>query len=156
VITEFYKTGSPQFRYNIMDLSFLYPRERCACGSWLRRMGKFAGRADNMVKLRGVNVWPEAVGRVATAVEGTTTEYFVRAVRVDGRDELIVSVASDRDPSQWKTIGQNIAERLHEQLGVRITAVVVSPADLDVLTEVASSPKAKRFGDERRSTGPTP
>ena len=39
VVTELYKTGSPQFRYNIMDLSWLYPRERCACGSWLRRMG---------------------------------------------------------------------------------------------------------------------
>ena len=74
-ITELYKTGSPQFRYNIMDLSYLYPREQCACGSWLRRMGPFAGRGDNMVKLRGVNVWPEAVGptittRVACAVVG--------------------------------------------------------------------------------------
>ena len=61
-ITELYKTGSPQFRYNIMDLSTLYPREQCTCGSWLRKMAPFAGRADNMVKLRGVNVWPEAVG----------------------------------------------------------------------------------------------
>jgi len=155
VITEFYKTGSPQFRYNIMDLSYLYPREQCACGSWLRRMGKFAGRADNMVKLRGVNVWPEAVGRVATAVEGATTEYFVRAIRVDGHDELVVSVASDRHPSQWEMLSQSIAERLHQQLGVRITAVVVGPGDLDALTEVSSSPKAKRFRDERRSGGPT-
>ena len=61
-ITEIYKTGSPQFRYDIKDLSFLYPKERCECGSWLRRMGAFAGRADNMVKLRGLNVWPEALG----------------------------------------------------------------------------------------------
>ena len=52
-ITELYKTGSPQFRYNIMDLSYLYPREQCACGSWLRKMAPFAGRGDNMVKLRG-------------------------------------------------------------------------------------------------------
>ena len=59
-VTELYKTGSPQFRYNIMDLSTLYPREQCKCGSWLRKMAPFAGRADNMVKLRGVNVWPEA------------------------------------------------------------------------------------------------
>ena len=64
-ITELYKTGSPQFRYNIMDLSFLYPPGQCACGSWLRKMAPFAGRGDNMVKLRGVNVWPEAVGELA-------------------------------------------------------------------------------------------
>ena len=67
VITELYKTGSPQFRYNNMDLSFRYPREQCACGSWLRRIGPFAGRGDNMVKLRGINVWPEAVGELAMA-----------------------------------------------------------------------------------------
>ena len=64
-ITELYKTGSPQFRYNIMDLAALYPPGRCVCGSWLRRMASFAGRGDNMVKLRGVNVWPEAVGDIA-------------------------------------------------------------------------------------------
>ena len=34
-VTELYKTGSPQIRYNTMDLSFLYPRERCRCGSWM-------------------------------------------------------------------------------------------------------------------------
>src|SRR3954451_19061040 len=75
VITELYKTGSPQFRYNNMDLSFRYPREQCACGSWLRRIGPFAGRGDNMVKLRGTNVWPEALGELAMAVDGVTSDY---------------------------------------------------------------------------------
>ena len=78
-ITELYKTGSPQFRYNIMDLSCLYPRGQCACGSWLRSMGPFSGRGDNMVKLRGINVWPEGVGEVACAVDGIEPDYFVRA-----------------------------------------------------------------------------
>ena len=87
-VTELYKTGSPQFRYNIMDLAALYPPGRCACGSWLRRMTSFAGRGDNMVKLRGVNVWPEAVGDIAAGVPGVGTDYFVRAVRRDNRDEL--------------------------------------------------------------------
>src|SRR4029078_10693480 len=91
-ITELYKTGSPQFRYNIMDLSALYPREQCSCGSWLRKMAPFAGRGDNMVKLRGVNVGPEAVGELAMTVDGVAPDWFVRAVRRDERDELIVSV----------------------------------------------------------------
>ena len=86
-ITELYKTGSPQFRYNIMDLSFRYPREQCACGSWSGD-GPFAGRGDNMVKLRGINVWPEAVGELASAVDGVTTDYFVQAVREGNRDEI--------------------------------------------------------------------
>ena len=61
-LTEFCKTGSTQFRYNTLELSYLYPPGQCRCGSWLRRMGPFSGRGDNMVKLRGVNVWPEAFG----------------------------------------------------------------------------------------------
>jgi phenylacetate-CoA ligase len=149
VVTELYKTGSPQFRYNIMDLSFLYPREQCACGSWLRRMGRFAGRGDTMVKLRGVNVWPEGVGAIATAVDGAAPDYFVRAVRVEGRDELRVAVVSDAPADAWVPIRVEVERRLHEQLGVRIDATVVGPGQLDELTEVATSPKAKRFRDER-------
>jgi phenylacetate-CoA ligase len=148
-ITELYKTGSPQFRYNIMDLSYLYPRERCACGSWLRRMGEFAGRGDNMVKLRGVNVWPEAVGEIALSVPGVAPDWFVRAVRVENHDELVVSVASDRDPDEFPAIAAAVEERLKERLGVRIASEVVRPGELDAWTEVNVSPKLKRFRDER-------
>jgi phenylacetate-CoA ligase len=148
-ITELYKTGSPQFRYNIMDLSYLYPRERCACGSWLRRMGEFAGRGDNMVKLRGVNVWPEAVGEIALSVPGVAPDWFVRAVRVENHDELVVSVASDRDPDEFPAIAAAVEERLKERLGVRIASDVVRPGELDAWTEVNVSPKLKRFRDER-------
>ncbi len=148
-ITELYKTGSSQFRYNIMDLSYLYPPGRCACGSWLRRMGPFAGRGDNMVKLRGVNVWPEAVGEIALGVDGTTTDYFVRAVREDHRDELILSVVSDADPSRFDAVARAVEERLKDRLGVRIRTDVVAPGSLDAWTEVDVSPKLKRFRDER-------
>lgn len=149
VITELYKTGSPQFRYNIMDLSYLYPKGQCACGSWLRKIGPFAGRGDNMVKLRGINIWPEAVGDVATSVEGADPDYFVRAVRVDGRDELIVTVTSSRRGSAADELRQTIEQLLHDRLGVRITAEVVESGALDAWTEVLTSPKPKRFRDER-------
>jgi phenylacetate-CoA ligase len=148
-ITELYKTGSPQFRYNIMDLSTLYPRERCACGSWLRRMAPFAGRGDNMVKLRGVNLWPEAVAEVAMSVPGVAPDWFVRAVREDNRDELVVSVVSERDPGEFAAIAAAVEDRLKERLGVRIRAEVVGPGELDAWTEVDVSPKLKRFRDER-------
>ncbi|HEY8216323.1 MAG TPA: hypothetical protein VIH82_04255 [Acidimicrobiia bacterium] len=148
-ITELYKTGSPQFRYNIMDLSTLYPREQCACGSWLRKMAPFAGRADNMVKLRGVNVWPEAVGDIAMSVDGVAPDWFVRAVREDRRDELIVSVVSERDPASFPAIADAVADRLKERLGVRIGVEVVAPGALDAWTEVGTAPKLKRFRDDR-------
>jgi phenylacetate-CoA ligase len=148
VVTEVYKTGSPQIGYNIMDLSFLYPRNRCECGSWLRRMGRFAGRGDTMVKLRGVNVWPEGIGAIATAVDGTVPDYFVRAVRVDGRDELIVSVASDVGSDRYDAIRATVEERLRDQLGVRIGVEIVPAGSLDGLTGQDRA-KARRFADER-------
>jgi len=149
VVTELYKTGSPQFRYNIMDLSFLYPREQCACGSWLRRMGPFAGRGDNMVKLRGVNVWPEGVGEVALGVPGVESDYFVRAFRKGNRDEMIVSVVSEAPPGETERIREAVEERLKEKLGVRIACEVVAPGALDAWTELHTAPKPKRFRDER-------
>jgi phenylacetate-CoA ligase len=112
-------------------------------------MGPFAGRGDNMVKLRGVNVWPEAIGELALGVDGTTTDYFVRAVREANRDELIVSVVSDGEPSAFATVAAAVEERLKDRLGVHIRTEVVAPGALDAWTEVNVSPKLKRFRDER-------
>ena len=142
-ITELYKTGSAQFRYNIMDLSYLYPPGQCECGSWLRKMAPFAGRGDNMVKLRGINVWPEAVGDLAMSVPGTEPDYFVRAVRENNRDELILSIvgAADAQPA--------IEKLLKDRLGVRISVEMARPGELDAWTEIATSPKPKRFRDDR-------
>jgi phenylacetate-CoA ligase len=150
-ITELYKTGSPQFRYNIMDLSYLHPRERCACGSWLRKLAPFAGRGDNMVKLRGINVWPEAVGAVATAVDGIAPDYFVQAVREQHRDDMIVSVVSDRSEDEFPALQAAVEARIKDRLGVRMRVEVVRPGALDALTGVGTSPKLKRFRDDRRS-----
>jgi phenylacetate-CoA ligase len=143
-ITELYKTGSSQFRYNIMDLSYLYPPGQCECGSWLRKMAPFAGRGDNMVKLRGINIWPEAVGELAMSVPGTEPDYFVRAVRENNRDELILSIVGDADA------GPTVEQRLKDRLGVKIAVEMVRPGALDEWTEISTSPKPKRFRDDRR------
>jgi phenylacetate-CoA ligase len=149
-VTEIYKTGSPQFRYNIMDLSFLYPREQCACGSWQRRIGHFAGRGDNMVKLRGVNIWPEALGEIATAHPKATEDYFVRAIREDNRDEMVVSVVSQAPASEFPAIQQELEVSLKDALGLRVKAEVVPPGAIDAWTEINTSPKLKRFRDDRK------
>ena len=148
-ITELYKTGSPQFRYNIMDLSTLYPREQCACGSWLRKMAPFAGRGDNMVKLRGVNVWPEALGDIATSVPRVDDDYFVRAYRADGRDEMVISVVSSADAGERDAIATEVEAALKEVTGVRVGAEVVAAGELDHLTGFGSAAKLVRFRDDR-------
>jgi phenylacetate-CoA ligase len=149
-ITEIYKSGSPQFRYDIQDLSFLYPREQCACGSWLRRMGPFAGRGDNMVKLRGVNVWPEAIGEIALDDPRLEADYFVRATREGHRDEMTVHVVTRLEEPLRPAIAAAAEARLKERLGVRIGVEVASPGALDAWTELHTSPKPKRFRDERK------
>ena len=147
VITELYKTGSPQFRYNIMDLSTLYPREQCACGSWLRKMAPFAGRGDNMVKLRGVNVWPEALGAIVTALPGVTDDYFVRAYRSGNRDEITVSIVSDGPPAA--DLGATVSKALHDAIGVKMGVEICEPGSLDELTGFGTVAKLIRFKDER-------
>ena len=149
VVTELYKTGSPQFRYNIMDLSFLHPPERCACGSWQRRMGPFSGRGDNMVKLRGVNVWPEALGEIVMTHEAVTEDYFVRAVRENNRDEMVVMITTERATSEHEGIREELEQLLKEKIGVKFGVEVHTPGALDDLTQIKSSPKPKRFRDER-------
>jgi len=148
-ITEIYKTGSPQFRYNIMDLSTLHPPGQCACGSWLRKMDPFAGRGDNMIKLRGVNIWPEALGEIVTSVQGVTDDYFVRATRSGNRDEMTVLVVSDRPARDFDTIAAATAERLHQVVGVKIGVEVVAPGALDPLTGFGTVAKLIRFEDAR-------
>jgi phenylacetate-CoA ligase len=148
-LTETFKTGSSQFRYNTMDLSYLYPPGQCSCGSWLRRMGPFAGRGDNMVKLRGINLWPEGIAEIACSVEGVDSDYFVRVYRRANRDELIIAVASPRPPETFATLGDEVERRLQQQFGIKIGVEVVSPGALDADTEIHTSPKPKRFRDER-------
>lgn len=149
VVTELYKTGSPQFRYNIMDLSYLHPPERCECGSWLRRMGPFSGRGDNMVKLRGVNVWPEALGEIVMTHAKATEDYFVRAIRQNNRDEMVVLITTPAEASEYGTIQSEIEALLKEKIGVKFAVEVHPLGGLDDLTEIKTSPKTKRFRDER-------
>ncbi len=112
-------------------------------------MGPFAGRADNMVKLRGVNVWPEAVGEIAVDDPRLEPDYFVRALREDGRDEMIVHVVTRAAPELREEIAAAAEMRLKERLGVRIRVATASLGELDDWTEIHSAPKPKRFRDER-------
>jgi phenylacetate-CoA ligase len=150
VVHCLYKTGSAQIGYNTQDLARLYPRSRCACGSWMRKMDYFAGRSDNMIKLRGTNVWPEAVGKVATAHPGVGAEYFVVAETVDARDELTVRVESELAGTDAAgPVSEEIAQDLRAKLGVRIRTEVVAVGELDGATGRLTLSKPKRFEDRR-------
>ena len=89
------------------------------------------------------------LSKLAVELRAVAPDYFVRALRIEGRDEMVVMVASDADPAQHDHIRAAVEARLKERLGVRIAVDVVRPGALDDLTELATSPKPKRFRDER-------
>lgn len=82
MVTSLWRRGGSTIRFNSGDLSRLLPRQRCACGSWMRKLDYFQGRSDNMVKLRGTNVWPEA-GADAIAAAVTTVDVLLHVAGVN-------------------------------------------------------------------------
>ncbi len=122
-------------------------RVAAGCARWR----PFAGRGDNMVKLRGVNVWPEAVGELAMTVDGVAPDWFVRAVRREDRDELIVSVVERRATRRRTRRSRDAVERAPQGPAGRARSQPrwLRPAPSTRGPRVDVSPKLKRFRDER-------
>jgi phenylacetate-CoA ligase len=147
VVTSLWRRGGSTVRFDSGDLSRLLPRERCDCGSWMRKMDYFQGRSDNMVKLRGTNVWPEAIGMCVAACERSNGEYFVIAHGEGHRQEVTVQVESPLDPADYESVRAELAGELRTHLGVRINVEVVPSGALD--QETGGGAKKKRFADRR-------
>ncbi|WP_273717172.1 phenylacetate--CoA ligase family protein [Alkalihalobacillus pseudalcaliphilus] len=154
VVTALYKTGTQQIRYNIQDISASYEMKLCSCGSWHKKIDYFKGRSDNMIKLRGINVWPEALGDIVSKSEKTNGEYFCLLERLESngqaaRDEMTILVepkfvSSDRSALQTELEGQ-----LKQKIGVKINVNIVEPDSLRELTGHGVRAKLKRFEDRR-------
>lgn len=147
VVTSLWRRGVSTIRFNSADLSRLLPRGQCECGSWMRKMDYFQGRSDNMVKLRGTNVWPEAIGKVVADSPHSNGEYFVTVQGADHREEMTVQVESPAAPADFETIAAELATQLKIQLGVRMSVEVVPLGGLDALT--GGGAKKNRFADRR-------
>ena len=147
VVTSLWRRGVSTVRLNSGDLSRLLPRTRCECGSWMRKLDYFQGRSDNMVKLRGNNVWPEAIGTYVAACARSNGEYFVFAHGAEHREEVTVQVESPHDRAEFGAIATELAGELKLNLGVRINVEVVPSGALDA--ETGGGAKKKRFADRR-------
>src|SRR5690606_20869401 len=91
--TTLFKHLAPLIRFNSNDISSLVPGV-CPCGSTHRRLSCMFGRADNMVKLRGTNIFPEAIGALVAEDSRANGEYLCVVERdpASGRDEMTVRV----------------------------------------------------------------
>ena len=151
-LTTLFKHHSPQIRFNVNDIS-AWATGPCACGGTQRRLERIFGRGDNMVKLRGVNIFPEAIGALIAEEPRATGEYFciVERVGASGRDEMTVLVEVKSDAIDRTALQDDLERRFKDALGVRIAARPMSKGELDRLTGVTQTSKIKRLLDKRRA-----
>lgn len=149
-ITCLYKYAAPVIRFNVNDVSS-FAQGQCACGGTFRRLEKIHGRSDNMVKLRGVNVFPEAIGSLITTDARTTGEYvcIVEQVGAAARDEMTVLVEVSDPALDKSALQQELEQRFREVLGVKVGVEPADRGSLDQYTGVTQTSKIKRLVDRR-------
>ena len=135
----------PIVRFDTNDVAAIASGES-PLGLRLRRLTGILGRSDNMVKLRGINVYPTAVGETLRDVPGTTGEFVCRVDRVDGREEMTVLVEARGDATGLATA---LRDLLRRRLGVDLPVEVVAPGALGPLTGIEHRQKPIRLIDNR-------
>jgi phenylacetate-CoA ligase len=149
VFTSITKEGQPLIRYRTRDRVVLN-RETCACGRTMARMSKVKGRTDDMLIIRGVNVFPSNIESILLAVDNVEPQYLIIIDRQkDKLDELEVWVeASDelwKRGEYWvKETEKKIYTDLFETLGISAKVKVAEPHSIQ-----RSEGKAKRIIDRR-------
>ncbi len=144
--TVLFKTGIyPIVRFDTKDLTTLSAPAPDS-GINFRRMSGFEGRSDNMVKLRGINVYPTAIGALLADHAALTGEYVCRVFRAGGREEMAVTVEA-REPGE--SLAEEVAERLKRGLGVQVEVELARPGGTAALTQIRERQKPLRLIDER-------
>lgn len=138
----------PIIRFNTHDVTRLRGGVS-SLGLNLKRMDGFLGRSDNMVKLRGINIFPQSVGPMMAEMPEFAGEYVCRVVRDEkGRDDLIV-VAEVRNADAG-TAGR-LGDLLKRKLGIEVRVELVNPGSTAPLTQVDARQKPIRLIDERKT-----
>lgn len=151
VLTGLFKYAAPMIRLNTNDVSAFAPGDSCPCGCTHRSILKIYGRHDNMVKLRGVNIFPEAVGTLVSERADSNGEYVcvVEASNAAGREEMTVFVEVANGAVSKPGLEKALAARLKEALGVKLAVKAVDRGGLDAMTGLSQTTKIRRLIDKR-------
>ncbi|MEP7091861.1 MAG: phenylacetate--CoA ligase, partial [Nocardioidaceae bacterium] len=143
VLTSLTKQAMPVIRYRTRDLTRLLPGTAHPA---FRRMRRVTGRTDDMMIVRGVNVFPTQVEEQILAVEGLTPHYLCVLTRPGSLDVLTVRVeAHDSVPASGRpALGDRLTTLVKDRVGVTVTVEVLEPHALE-----RSLGKAKRISDQR-------
>jgi phenylacetate-CoA ligase len=154
VMTSLYRKHPPLIRYNLRDYVRIVSdgRARCGCGSHTRKMDHFLGRSDDMVKIRGTNVFPMACVRAVTSDDRTTGEWLCvverREAGLEVRDDMTVQVEAKGEVADRGGLVRVLEDRLKSDLGIRVTVELVAAGSLAQFT-YAREGKARRLLDRR-------
>jgi phenylacetate-CoA ligase len=149
VITTLTKEAFPMIRYRTRDLTRII-EEPCACGRTLRRMTRITGRTDDMLIIRGVNVFPQQIESVLFEIEGTEPHYQIIIDRKGAMDDATVLVeASERiffdEMKKQKELIDTIKKRMATELGIAVEVKLVEKKSIERFEG-----KAKRVIDNRK------
>ncbi|MDP6065697.1 MAG: AMP-binding protein [Alphaproteobacteria bacterium] len=157
VVTSLFRQIPPLIRFNLRDLTRELPRRESALGSHFRRMDRFLGRSDDMVKIRGTNVYPMACLSAVRSDQRTTGEWIVMAERSRRqgvlRDELTVRVEVVDKAGALDGLQEHLQVRLHQDLGLRVTVELVAEGALAEVANIGREGKARRLLDRRFESG---
>ncbi|ACL63412.1 Phenylacetate--CoA ligase [Anaeromyxobacter dehalogenans 2CP-1] len=150
VFTSLTKEAMPVLRYRTRDLAAL-DRSPCPCGRTGVRMSRVRGRSDDMLIIRGVNVFPSQVEEALLRVEGTAPHYLIEVSRPGALDEAVVKVEvrpEDFRDEMREMVGlrDRIDREIHAVTGIRMIVELVAPNTLE-----RSAGKARRVLDHRKA-----
>jgi phenylacetate-CoA ligase len=146
VLTTLVREAMPILRYRTRDITSISD-EPCPCGRTHRRIQRITGRADDMLIVRGVNIYPQQIERILMGVPGVGRNYLIV---LEGLDEMTVKVElseaglSDR-PEPILDLQEEIASRLRAEILTRPRVEMTAPGSLPT-----SEGKARRVIDNRK------
>ena len=149
VITTITKEGIPMLRYRTRDITRLIP-EPCPCGRTHVRLARMSGRSDDMLIIRGVNVFPSQIESVLMTVDGVEPHYQLIVDREENLDtlEVQVEVGEETFSDEIKVLQElsgRIRKEIKDILGVTCKVRLVEPKSI-----ARSEGKAKRVIDKRQ------
>ncbi len=146
VITTLRKEGAPLLRYRTRDLTRIIPG-KCSCGLSYPRIDRIVGRTDDMVKVKGVNIYPGQIDEILREIDGVSSEYQIIIDHINGKDVMTLKAEYNSDgDAEREDIENSIVDLFKKRIGIHIIAEVSRIGSLP-----RSEKKSKRIIDYRQN-----
>ncbi|MGI6712343.1 MAG: phenylacetate--CoA ligase family protein [Bacillota bacterium] len=142
VITTLTKEGMPLLRYRTHDITRIIPHY-CTCGSEFPMIDQVLGRTDDMVKIKGVNIYPGQIDHTLHITEGCSSEYQIHVTREHGKDKALVKVEMEKG-CRSEEVSERLIKTIKAKIGVIVDVEMVPLGSLG-----RTEKKSKRVFDLR-------